>query len=164
MPCDPQELRHVPLFELLDEEELAVLAGQVDLRPFAARQRIFKIGDPPKCAYILMSGSVRVSTVDDDQQEVVIDEPQHGGIFGLASMLDETPHQANAMALGDSTCVELDRDDLAHLLMKKPMAGLDMLTVTRPPDSMRRNVLFDSGRSQSQSGHRRGSDLRGTDR
>ena len=129
MPCDPQELRHVPLFELLDDEELAVLAAQVDLVRFAPRQRIFKIGDPSSRAYIVLSGSVQVTTVDEDQQEVLIDEPGHGGIFGFASMLDETPHLANAMANEETTCVELDRSDIATLLQRKPMAGLDMLTV-----------------------------------
>jgi CRP/FNR family transcriptional regulator, cyclic AMP receptor protein len=129
MPCDPEELKHVPLFELLDNDELAVLAAQVDLRKFAPRQRIFKIGDPSKCAYIVMSGSVRVTTVDEDQQEVLIDESSHGGIFGFASMLDETDHQANAMANEETVCVELDREDIATLLERKPMAGLDMLTV-----------------------------------
>jgi uncharacterized membrane protein len=129
MPCDPDELKHVPLFQLLDDDELAVLAAQVELRAFAARQRIFKIGDPPKSAYVLMSGSVRVSMIDQDHQEVVIDEPEHGGVFGFASMLDETPHQANAMSMEESTCVEVDRHDISILLQRKPMAGLDMLTM-----------------------------------
>jgi CRP/FNR family cyclic AMP-dependent transcriptional regulator len=128
MPCDPQELRHVPLFELLDEDELAVLAAQVDVKQFAARQRIFKIGDPSGQAYVVMSGSVRVTTVDEDQQEVLIDQPTHGGFFGFASMLDQTAHQANAMAMEESTCVELDRNDIATLLERKPMAGIDLLT------------------------------------
>jgi CRP/FNR family cyclic AMP-dependent transcriptional regulator len=129
MPCNPEELRHVPLFELLDEEELAVLAAQVEMREFATRQRIFKIGDLSKQAYIMMSGSVRVTTVDEDQQEVLIDEPTHGGLFGFASMLDQSPHQANAMAMEKTVCLELDREDIATLLQRKPMAGLDMLTV-----------------------------------
>jgi len=129
MPCDPQELRHVPLFQLLDDEEAAVLAAQVSSRQFAARERIFKIGDPPSNAYIVMSGSVRVTTVDEDQQEVLIDQPGHGGLFGFASMIDETPHQSNAMAIEATTCLELDREDIATLLQRKPMAGLDMLTV-----------------------------------
>ena len=46
MPCDPKELRHVPHFALLDENEAAVLAAQVELKSFAPRQRIYKIGDP----------------------------------------------------------------------------------------------------------------------
>ena len=84
MPCDPMELKHVPLFALLDDDEIAVLAGQVDLKVFAARQRIYKIGDPGMHAYILLSGSVQVSVVDDDHQEVVVDQPGHGEFFGFA--------------------------------------------------------------------------------
>ena len=129
MPCDPQELKHVPLFALLDDEELAVLAAQVQLRRFASRQRIYKIGDPGRRAYILMSGNVQVTTVDEDQQEVLIDQPGHGEFFGFASMLEQTPHQTNALALQDSVCVEVSRDDISTLLCKKPMAGMDMLAV-----------------------------------
>jgi CRP/FNR family transcriptional regulator, cyclic AMP receptor protein len=129
MPCDPQELKHVPLFALLDEDEIAVLAAQVDLKTFAARQRIYKIGDPGMHAYILMSGNVQVTTVDDDHQEVVVDQPGHGQFFGFASMLDQTPHQTSALATEETTCVEVSRDDIATLLQRKPMAGMDMLTV-----------------------------------
>jgi len=129
MPCNPEELKHVPLFELLDDDELAVLAAQVDRKQFAARERIFKIGDPPKSAYIVLTGSVQVTTVDEDQQEVVIDTPEHGGLFGFASMLDETPHQASATATEATVCLELDRHDITTLIKEKPMAGLDMLTM-----------------------------------
>jgi len=129
MPAKPEELLHVPLFSLLDEEELAVLASQVECTRFAARQRIFKIGDPSTRAYVLLSGNVRVTTVDEDQQEVLIDEPAHGGVFGLASMLDQTPHQANAMSMEESMCLEIDRHDISVLLERKPQAGLDMLTI-----------------------------------
>jgi CRP/FNR family transcriptional regulator, cyclic AMP receptor protein len=129
MPCDPIELKHVPLFSLLDDEELAVLAAQVDLRTFAARQRVWKIGDPGMHAYIMMSGSVQVTTVDEDHQEVVVDTPGHGEFFGFASMLDQTPHQTNAIAMEKTNCVEVSREDIAILLQRKPMAGMDMLTV-----------------------------------
>jgi CRP/FNR family cyclic AMP-dependent transcriptional regulator len=129
MPCDPIELKHVPLFALLDDDEIAVLAAQVDLKVFAARQRIYKIGDPGMHAYIMLSGSVQVSTVDEDHQEVVVDEPGHGEFFGFASMLEQTPHQTSALAIEKTTCVEVSRDDIATLLQRKPMAGMDMLTV-----------------------------------
>src|SRR5450755_2505731 len=129
MACDPQELRHVPLFELLDDEEAAVLAAQVELRRFAPRQRIYKIGDPGNQAYVMMSGSVRVTTVDEDHQEVVVDQPGHGDFFGFASMLEQTPHQTNAIAMEETVCLEVDRDDIAILLQRKPHAGMDMLTV-----------------------------------
>jgi CRP/FNR family transcriptional regulator, cyclic AMP receptor protein len=129
MACNPEELRHVPLFALLDEDEMATLAAQVELRRFAPRQRIYKIGDAGKNAYVMMSGVVRITTVDEDQQEVLLDEPGHGDFFGFASMLEETPHRTNAMAMEETQCIEVDRGDIAALLQRKPMAGMDMLTV-----------------------------------
>ena len=129
MACNPDVLRKAALFALLDDEEIAVLAGQVELKRFAPRQRIYKIGDPSGPAYVVVSGKVRVNTVDEDQQEVVIDEPEDGGFFGFASMLDQTPHQTGAIALEETACIEVDRNDLSVLLQRKPLAGMDMMTV-----------------------------------
>jgi len=129
MSCDSQELKHVPLFALLDDEEAAVLASQVEKKTFTPRQRIYKIGYTDGHAYVMVSGKVRVSTVDEDQQEVVVDEPGHGEFFGFASMLEQTPHQTNATAVEETTCIEVDRHDIAVLLERKPLSGMDMLTV-----------------------------------
>src|SRR2546427_12871384 len=116
MACNPEVLRHVPLFALLDDEETAVLAGQVELKKFAPRQRIYKIGDTGGQAYVVVFGRVQVTTVDQDHQEGVIDEPTHGEVFGFASMLDQTPHQTGAIALEGTLCLELSPHDIARLL------------------------------------------------
>jgi uncharacterized membrane protein len=129
MACDQEILREVPLFALLDEDERAVLAAQVDVTRFTARQRIYKIGDPGGRAYVMVSGAVRVSTIDEDQQEVVVDEPSSGEFFGFASMLDDTPHQTTAVAIEEAVCLEVDRNDIQTLLERKPHAGMDMLSV-----------------------------------
>ena len=129
MACNPEVLKHVPLFASLDEEETAVLAGQVRLKTFAPRQRIYKIGEGSGQAYVVVSGRVRVSTVDQDQQEVVIDEPSHGEFFGFASMLEQTPHQTQADAIDEAVCLEVTRNDIAVLLQRKPLAAMDMLRV-----------------------------------
>ena len=129
MACNPDVLKNVPLFALLDQEETAVLAGQVELKTFAPRQRIYKMGDPGGRAYVLVSGAVRVTTVDEDHQEVVVDEPAAGEFFGFASMLEQTAHQTDATALDETVCIEIDRNDIAVLLQRKPLAGMDMLTV-----------------------------------
>jgi CRP/FNR family cyclic AMP-dependent transcriptional regulator len=129
MPCKTEDLRQIPLFALLDDDEIAVLAAQVEIKKFAARQRIYKIGEPGKHAYVMMSGLVRVTTVDHDHQEVLVDEPRHGDFFGFASMLEDSPHQTTALAIEETMCLEVSRDDIAALLQQKPMAGMDMLTV-----------------------------------
>ncbi len=72
---------------------------------------------------------MRVTTVDEDGQEVVVDQPAVGEFFGFASMLDQTPHQTNATAAEEAVCIEVDRHDIMVLLERKPHAGMDMLAV-----------------------------------
>src|SRR6266536_1291290 len=65
MPCEPEILKHVPLFARLDDDEVAVLAAQVEVRTFAPRQRIYRIGDPGDRAYVVVSGGARITTIDE---------------------------------------------------------------------------------------------------
>src|SRR6202140_2348043 len=118
MSCNPEALKHVPLFAMLDDEETAVLASQVELKKFAPRQRIYKTGDSSGQAYVMVTGRVRVTTVDEDNQEVVVDEPAHGEFFGFASMLEQTPHQTAATAIDEAVCIEVDQEDIAVLLQR----------------------------------------------
>ena len=64
MACRPEALRQIPLFALLDDDEIGVLAAQVELKTFAPRQRIYKLGEPGRNTYFVMSGKVNVTTVD----------------------------------------------------------------------------------------------------
>ncbi len=129
MACDPSVFAEVPIFSLLDADERAILADHVELRRFVTRQRIYKTGDPGGRAYIVLAGRVEVSMIDEEQRPVVVDTPQRGEIFGLSSMLAESTHLTTAVALEDTSVIEIDRSDLAALLQRKPMAGLDMLTM-----------------------------------
>jgi len=129
MACNPDVLKDVPLFSFLDENELAVLAGQVELRNFSPRQRIFKIGAPSSRAYVMISGGVQVTTIDDDNQVVLLDEPIKGDVFGFASMMAQTDHQTEATAMQDTQCIEMDLNDIQVLLRRHPDAGLDLMKV-----------------------------------
>ena len=129
MACEPEILRQVPLFAQLDDDETAVLAAHVEVKAFDARQRIYKIGEAGGRAYVVVSGTVRLTTIDDDHQDVIVDEPSVGEFFGFASMLDGTPHQTNAVALDETVCIEVDQEDIATLVQRKPHAAMDMLSV-----------------------------------
>jgi CRP/FNR family transcriptional regulator, cyclic AMP receptor protein len=129
MACDLDVLKQVSLFSTMDSDELAILAGQVELQTFAPRQRIYKMGATAERAYVLVSGSVKVTTVDEDNQEVVVDEPGPGEFFGFASMLERTPHRTEAVAILETVCVEVDANDILVLIQRKPHAAMDMLAV-----------------------------------
>jgi CRP/FNR family cyclic AMP-dependent transcriptional regulator len=129
MACDAEILKQVPLFATMDEEELAILASQVEFKTFAPRQRIYKMGAPALRGYVMVSGAVRVTTVDEDDQEVLLNEPGPGEFFGFAAMLEETPHQTEATADSETVCIEVDRHDILVLVTRKPEAAMDMLAV-----------------------------------
>jgi CRP/FNR family transcriptional regulator, cyclic AMP receptor protein len=129
VPCNPDVLKKVPLFALLDDAEACVLAAEVEVKNFAARRRIYKMGDPGGQAYVMVSGLVELTTVDEDNQEVIVDQPAQGEFFGFASMLEQTPHQTTAVAVEPTECLEVDRQDIQVLLSRMPHAGMDMLTV-----------------------------------
>jgi uncharacterized membrane protein len=129
MPCNAEFLKDVPLFSLLDDDERAVLAAQVD-QAFTSRQRIYQRNDPSGRGYVVVSGKVWVTTIDEDHQEVLVEEPGPGDFFGFASMLDGLPHQTDAMTSEETVCVEVDRNDILVLMQQKPHAGLDLLTAT----------------------------------
>ena len=73
MTCKPELLMNVPLFALFDDDETAVLASQVEVKTFAPHERIYKAGKPAAQGLRNNFLVVRVTTVDEDQQEVVVD-------------------------------------------------------------------------------------------
>src|SRR5438876_10614964 len=107
MSCDINALKQVPFFGLLDDEELTVLASQVEQKTFGARQRIYKIGETSLRAYIIVSAVVSVTTIVEDNQAVVVDQPGAGEFFGFASMLAQTPRQTQAFTTEEPTCIEV---------------------------------------------------------
>jgi len=42
-------------------------------------------------------------------------------------MIDQTPRQTSALALEETVCVEVERNDIMVLLQRKPLAGVDLL-------------------------------------
>ena len=118
-----------PIFQLLDNEERKVLAELVSQRQFKKGQVIFKAGDPGGLAYVIQKGTVNVSIKDANHESIVVDIADDGGLVGMSSLLAGENHQTTAVAMEDTTAIEIDRNDITVLLNTKPMAGLDMLTI-----------------------------------
>ncbi len=126
---NPDLFNEVPIFQLLDNEERKVLAEQVSIQKFKKGQVVFKAGDPGGLAYVVQKGVVHVSIQDANNDVVVVDIVEDGGICGMSSLLAEENHQTTAIAMEDTTAIEIDRHDITTLLTTKPLAGLDMMTI-----------------------------------
>jgi uncharacterized membrane protein len=126
---DIEIFNEVPIFELLDNEERQVLAQQVTARSFSKGQVIHQAGNVGQYAYIIQRGLVEVTLKDIANEVLVVDVVDQGGLVGMSALLAEAPHMTTAVAVEDTDAIEIDRGDITTLLQRKPLAGLDIMTM-----------------------------------
>jgi len=126
---DPDIFNEVPIFALLDADERAVLAEQVTARHFNEGDTVFKAGDPGGYAYLIKNGKINLTLVDMANEAILIEVVNDGDLCGMSSLLANAPHLTTGIAVEDTDAIEIDRSDLTILLTKRPMAGLDMMTM-----------------------------------
>ncbi len=129
MATDAALLADVGFFKLLDDDERAVLAQQIDRNTIAAGTTIFREGDPGGVMYVIRSGKVELWLYDEDHKRVVLATFEDGDFFGELSLLDQEPRSATATTLSDTEVLVVDRTDLQLLFKQKPDAALDVISV-----------------------------------
>jgi CRP/FNR family cyclic AMP-dependent transcriptional regulator len=123
-----ETLRHVPLFESLDNEaahELCELLESMDRKSGA---RLFRTGDEGDALYIIEKGKVRICVQAKDGHEVTLTELQRGDFFGEMALLDRKPRSADAIVREDARLAVLSREHFLSFVRKNPNVALEMLT------------------------------------
>jgi CRP/FNR family cyclic AMP-dependent transcriptional regulator len=142
MPCDARTLAEVELFEHLNDDDRANLAGVIDVRRLAAGDTLFQVGEPGESLYVVRSGEVELFIKDTAGQRIPLAIVGAGEVFGELALLDRSPRTATAVALADAELLELDRDDLLLLFRTSPAAALRLLAamgrMTRKADELLR--------------------------
>jgi CRP/FNR family transcriptional regulator, cyclic AMP receptor protein len=126
---DPNLLRQIPLFELLDDDEIKSLAAQLDQKHYLKGQMIFSEGDAGGMMYVVQAGKVEVFIKDADGDMVHLDDVEKGEIFGELSLLDNEPRSANAKAVDDTMLYVIDRHDLEILFQSHLHAAFDVMAM-----------------------------------
>lgn len=142
MPCDPDYLANIRMFEHLNEDDRIALANVVDELKVPGGHTLFQAGDPGDSLFIVRVGQIELFIKDTVGQKIVLHAAEPGDMFGELAMLDYGPRTATALALSDSEVLVLDRDDLILLFQRKPEAALHMLAslsgLTRKADELLR--------------------------
>lgn len=142
MPCDPDYLANIRMFDHLDEDDRTSLANVIDELKVAKGHTLFQAGDPGDSLFIVVTGEIELFIKDTVGQKIVLHAAQPGDMFGELAMLDSGPRTATAVALIDSEVLVLDRDDLTLLFQRKPETALHMLAsltgLTRKADALLR--------------------------
>jgi len=121
------ELREVPLFSEMDEQEVAGIRDIMEVMKFKASQVIIREGETGNLFYVITEGHVDVIIRDADGSDVVLHEAGPGDFFGELSMLTNEPRSARIRAVEDVTTLVLERDEFFEFLRKHTHAAIDVL-------------------------------------
>ena len=142
MPCTPELLADVELFEHMDGEDRARLAQFIGGRELPAGTLLFQAGQPGEAMYVVKRGEIELYIKDNAGQKIALATAGVGQVFGEMALLDHGPRTATARALEDSELLELDRESLLMLFKTTPTAALRLLAamshMTRKADELLR--------------------------
>ena len=121
-------LRHVPLFESLDDEAAAELCHLLESIDSRAGSVLFRAGDEGDAMYVIERGKIRICVRATDGHEVTLTELEHGDFFGEMALLGGQRRSADAVVAEDARLAVLSREHFLSFMRGTPNVALEMLT------------------------------------
>ena len=120
-------LKTIPLFADLDEQDLETLANAKMTRRFQRNAIVLHEGDQSNALYIIDSGQVKVSRINEEGKEVVLCILAEGDHFGEMSLIDDQPRSASVITKTSCEFSLIRKQDFEKLLLQKPELALAMM-------------------------------------
>lgn len=122
-------LARIPLFEMLDPNELAQLSETTTIVAVAAGQFLFRRGDYGDALYIAETGLLEAVIDEDTPTERSLNTFFPGDYFGEMALLAQAPRSASVRALLDSRLIRLSYEQFSNLLENNPVIALHLSKV-----------------------------------
>jgi len=115
-------LRSVPPFDTLGSSELMQVISQMEMGFFPRGQRIQTKGKSSfQHLYIIQKGSARISLIDDEGEDLLVDVRGEGDYFGATSILQDKPAMFDISARQDLICLMLPAEEVRQLVNSYPV-------------------------------------------
>src|SRR6266446_1479894 len=121
-------LRHVPLFESLDDETARKLCQLLESIDCKAKTSLFRAGDEGDAMYLIERGKVRICVQGTDGRDMTLTELGRGDFFGEMALLDGQRRSANAIVAEDARLAVLSREHFLSFVRSSPDVALELLT------------------------------------
>src|ERR1043165_8867340 len=121
------ELREIPLFSEMDEQEVAGIRSIMDELRFKPGQVIIREGELGDLFYVITEGHAEVLIRDANGSDVILHEAGPGDFFGELSMLTSEPRSARVRAVDHLTTLALERDEFFEFLRTHTHAAIDVM-------------------------------------
>lgn len=114
-------LERLTLFQDLDREAIARLAGSATETEYARGAVVFRRGDPCPGFHIVVYGQIKLALQTDRGEEKVVELVTAYGSFGEAAMFLGRPHLLSAEALETSKLVQVPKHAVMAQIHRDPM-------------------------------------------
>ena len=121
------ELREVPLFSEMDEQEVAGIRAIMDEMKFKPGQIIIREGETGNLFYVVTEGQAEILVRDADGSDIILHVAGPGDFFGELSMLTNEPRSARVRAVDQVTTLVLERDEFFNFLRTHTHAAIDVM-------------------------------------
>lgn len=142
-----EALRGIPLFQNLDEKDLAEIAGLLIDRKFPRDAVIYEDGSIGDYMYIIQEGQVKVTKMSEDGREKILEILGPGDFHGEMALLDRAPRSASVKTTTPCVLLALSRQDFLGLLKQNHEVTLELIRVLarrlRETDEQIRGLLFE---------------------
>jgi CRP/FNR family transcriptional regulator, cyclic AMP receptor protein len=121
-------LRHVPLFESLDDETARKLCQLLESVDHKAKTVLFRTGDEGDAMYLIERGRIRICVQGTDGRDMTLAVLGRGDFFGEMALLDGQRRSADAIVIEDARLAVLSREPFLSFVRSSPDIALEMLT------------------------------------
>jgi uncharacterized membrane protein len=121
------ELREVPLFSEMDEQEVAGIRLIMEEIKFKPGQVIIREGETGDLFYVITEGYAEIIIRDAGGADIVLHKAGPGDFFGELSMLTNQPRSARVRAMEDLTTLALERAEFFDFLRTHTHAAIDVM-------------------------------------
>lgn len=136
----PADMKAVPLFSALADEEVSALLPCIQHRSYPARSIILQTGQKTEWLYVILSGCVKVLVEDTDGRELTLSLLGPNEFFGEMGIIDGQPCSATVEARGVCDVLCVPRKNIIECLRHNADAAMWMLgtVVVRLRDAHRK--------------------------
>jgi len=124
---DIHELKMIPLFSELTEDELTDIASIAMEQTFKKDTMILIEEEVGSTMFIILNGRVKISRISDEGREVILSILVDGDFFGEMAILDGQTRSANAVTLEETLMMVIRRDNFLQILHKYPQVAINLL-------------------------------------
>ncbi len=129
MLLDHKQLAGISLFDKFTSEQLDYVAEHARQRTYRADEAIVHQDDPGENFYIILHGTVKISSTLPDGSEVFLALLATGDTFGEMSLIDSGFRSADVITQESTTLLSLDRTTFNEMVDRIPNFARNLMKI-----------------------------------